>query len=87
MSGAQLASDQRGETRLQGQPVAEVVARLRRCIPDIESIQVEVGPLLSLPPVMSLPVHEVLRHCTRRDIFGDGIQEDLAPTDAVRSLA
>lgn len=47
--------------------------------PDEESVQVEVRPLLGLPPMVLLAVRGILRHGTGGGGLGHGLEEDGAP--------
>lgn len=49
--------------------------------PDEETVEVCVGPLLALPPVVELSCLHVLAHCIRRGCLGNNSQEQGAPID------
>lgn len=48
-------------------------------VPDKETVEVEIGPFLGLPPVVLFALVGLVLHGAGRGGLGDGLEEDGAP--------
>lgn len=56
-------------------------------LPYVEAVQVEIRPLLGLPPVVPFSLHGLFGHGYGWRSLGDGLEEDGAPAYGVLLLA
>lgn len=49
--------------------------------PDKQSVQVDIRPLLALPPVVQLALFDIFQHRLGGRVLGDDVEEQGAPAD------